>query len=218
MNNPVFGTPIERIGLANKLILKEHGETHVYFEYEPMIKQLAYTSIESTVATGGFRQWLYQMCSQMGFFQTTDNRPHIFGKMIPIDFYVKECGLVFGPMLNVTAMAVGISKNNLKQHGLRPNVKNVISLQGSFDPWHTVGITKSIPNMVQAVFIPGTAHCADLYGSAPNDPPQLTKARQTVMQFLTTLLADIQSESKESSSSAQDSLFNKLTQNSTSAI
>lgn len=221
MTDPLFGAPIERIGLANKLILKEHGETHLYFEYKPMIEQLACTSVESTVATGGFRQWLYQMCSQMGFFQTTDNRPHLFGNMIPLDFYVKQCSLVFGPMVNGTTMVSGILTNNLKQRGLRPNVKNVISLQGSFDPWHTVGITESIPDRVQAVFIEGTAHCADLYGSAPTDPPQLTNARQNVVQFLTELLADNQSESKESSEAGAmggSSLFKELTQNSNFAL
>lgn len=218
MIDPQFGGPIERVGLVNRLILNEYRETQVYFEYKPMIEALAQTSIESAVA-GGSRQWMYQMCTQMGFFPTTDNRPHLFGNMIPIEFYVKQCSLVFGPTVNATSMASGISENNLKHRGLWPKVKNVISLQGSLDPWHSVGITKSIPNMVQAVFIPGTAHCADMYGSSPKDLPQLTNARRIVVQFLTKLLADSQSRSKATPETkftkALGSLVNELSHSST---
>jgi len=34
------------------------------------------------------------------------------------------------------------------------------------------------------VLINGTAHCADLYASSPNDLPQLTQARAVALQLL----------------------------------
>lgn len=195
MTNKQLGTPVERIAVVTETVLQEHNEKKLYFDYKIMIKQLADTSIESEVATGGYRQWLYQMCTQMGFFQTTDHKPHIFGQMIPMNFFFNQCTHVFGKTINATSMPKGIQRNNVNHGGLLPHVKNVVSVQGSYDPWHAVGIIKTIPNRVEAIFIPGTAHCADLYASSPSDPPQLTAARTKVVQFLSLLLLTDESSS-----------------------
>jgi len=54
--------------------------------------------------------------------------------------------------------------------------------------WHALGITSSMPNF-PAVFIQGTAHCADMSMPRDSDPPALTEGREKVLGQLDEWLA-----------------------------
>ena len=49
---------------------------------------------------------------------------------------------------------------------------------GSIDPWHALSILHDIGQEERAIFIQGTAHCANMHSDQPSDPPQLKKAKQ----------------------------------------
>ncbi len=53
-------------------------------------------------------------------------------------------------------------------------------MHGSIDPWHAMGITKSISDDATAIYIYGTAHCANMYPERSSDLPQLKAARREV--------------------------------------
>jgi len=55
---------------------------------------------------------------------------------------------------------------------------------GSIDPWHALGIVKDVSSTEQAVFIEGTAHCANMYPASPSDPLQLIQARQHIQDHI----------------------------------
>lgn len=192
MTNNAFGKPIERIGLVNKLILQERNQTEMYYNYNEMIRQLKDESIYSMIAGAGERQWFYQACNQLGFFQTTTLKPEIFGNAnIPLEFYINKCIDVFGgggdgvSYTNKTIQKF-IANTNNRYGGRKPFIllPTVMSVEGSNDPWNQIGIIKSIPNSVNAILIPGTAHCADMYASSNKDLPQLTQARIAIIAFL----------------------------------
>lgn len=185
MTDPMFGRAIDRIGVVTNLVLRERGVTLTYFNYSTMVSELSETSLKSSAATEGSRQWLFQQCTELGFFQTLKMKRHIFGNIdIPMDFYVNKCREVFGVPFTKLIMTTFIQTTDLIFGGLTPQVTNVISVQGSDDPWNVVGIRETIPNSVQAILIPGTAHCADLYESLFMDPKPLTQARLFIVQFL----------------------------------
>ena len=49
---------------------------------------------------------------------------------------------------------------------------------GSIDPWHALSVLTDLTTSEVAIFIPGTAHCADMDPDYPEDPPALTAARK----------------------------------------
>lgn len=81
-----------------------------------------------------------------------------------------------------------VKRTNIYYGALSPHVNNVLCVQGSADPWHLVGYYKNITTGMDSLFIPGTAHCADMYQPSPKDSPALKEARQIIIQYINNLL------------------------------
>lgn len=185
-DNSSGGDSLKSIGQINSMVLREHRQKKINYHYATMIKELSNTSLSSPTAMYGARQWLYQMCYQLGFFQTTTSKHCLFGNEndIPVEFYVNQCEHVFGRQFNAESIGIRLIQTNLDYRGLRPRAKHVLSVQGSADPWRSVGVIHSIPDSVQALRIHGTAHCANVYPASARDSKYLTEARKRVRQFL----------------------------------
>ena len=56
---------------------------HTYQELLDYLGQLEYG------ATGGYRQWIYQTCTEFGWYQSSDQPGHPYGTKFPVDFSVK---------------------------------------------------------------------------------------------------------------------------------
>jgi len=148
------------------------GSNCLDISYQDMIKQISNITIDKY---SGNRQWTYQTCVEFGFFQTTDSPNQPFGDLVPLSFYTNICQDVFGfnflPRINDTNYVYG---------GKHPGSTNIIFINGSLDPWHSLGITKTLSDSLQAIYIQGTAHCADMFRLAPNDPPGLGAAHEQI--------------------------------------
>ena len=60
---------------------------------------------------------------------------------------------------------------------------DIIFPAGTIDPWHALGVTNTtvLPQETEhSLYILGTAHCADLYAPANDDPASLTSAREVI--------------------------------------
>jgi hypothetical protein len=56
-----------------------------------------------------------------------------------------------------------------------------LTFVGSLDPWHSLGITKSLSDTLKAIYIQGTAHCADMNPYDPAlDPPGMQVAQEQI--------------------------------------
>lgn len=44
------------------------------------------------------RQWLYQTCTEFGFFQTSNQDHHLFGKTVSLEYFTDLCTDVFGEL------------------------------------------------------------------------------------------------------------------------
>ncbi len=138
----------------------------------------------------GGRQWTYQTCTEFGFFQTSTARPNLFSETFPVEFFIQQCADIFGPRFLHT-LEPGVVRTNTMYGALDlPNtVSNVVFVHGSIDPWHALGVTKSSNPNAPAIFINGTAHCANVYPPSKNDLPQLVEARKQVGQLIGQWLA-----------------------------
>jgi len=137
------------------------------------------------------RQWFYQTCNEFGYYQTSDSDSQPFGKMFPLSFSVQQCQDVFGPEYNQSFISSRIAWTtaNYGSRNISKDVQNIVFPNGSIDPWHALGILKSVNIFTTATYIKGTAHCANMYPPRKGDLQALVNARQTIShrvgEFLT---------------------------------
>ena len=183
MTSEKIGNERERYAAVNDLILKTYSQKCVDFRYKNMIKELQATSWESSASEGG-RQWTYQTCTEFGYYQSSDSSYQPFGHGFDLKFSVDQCSDIFGPKFSQSFIQRGINNTNTNYGGYGLRVTKVVFPNGSIDPWHALGITKDISSEATAIYIKGTAHCANMYPATKDDLPQLTQARQTIAKLI----------------------------------
>ncbi|XP_076248423.1 putative serine protease K12H4.7 [Calliopsis andreniformis] len=176
LTNEKLGIAIDRLAILSNKILNATNKKCLDYVYNKMIHELRNVSWNSVEAEGG-RQWMYQTCTEFGFFQTSTARPNLFSETFPVDFFVQQCIDVFGPRYNIHLLNSGIDRTNILYGALNLKVTNVVFVHGSVDPWHVLGITESSNSQASAIYINGTAHCANMYPSSKDDLPELKSAR-----------------------------------------
>lgn len=96
------------------------------------------------------RSYEYQLCTELGWFESSDSDDQPFGSGFPADFQYQLCEDVFG--LDRTEVDAGINAFNERYGGLTPNVENVVSTVGSMDPWGPIAaqgdLSESSPTIV----------------------------------------------------------------------
>lgn len=131
-------------------------------------------------ANDNMRPWLWQTCTQFGYYQTCDvNTRCPFSKSrMPLSSSLEICQKAFG----VSSQTVNerVSFTNGFAGGQNPQGSRVLFVNGSVDPWHMLSVLKDLTSSLLSVFIQGTAHCANMSPSRPSDPPALTIARQQI--------------------------------------
>ncbi|XP_063920560.1 putative serine protease K12H4.7 isoform X2 [Zophobas morio] len=181
--NQTIGSHVNRLGKVNDLLLITRDEKCMDYQYEKMIDSLRNVSWDSEEDEGD-RQWMYQLCTEFGFFTTSSNESHIFGDKFPTSFFIQQCKDIFGDSYDEDFIDGAVDHTNMLYGGFDIEVSNVVYVYGSIDPWHALGITKTLDKKAPAIYIEGTAHCVDLYSPADTDSAQLTAARQKVSQLI----------------------------------
>jgi len=178
-------SPIVRYASVNQLLLQTNSQKCTDYTYKNYIDSMTNVSWASGAAEGG-RQWTYQTCVEFGFFQSSDLKDQPFGYRFPVSFFEQQCKDIFGENYNVALLEAGVNATNTNYGGFGIKVTKIVFPNGSIDPWHALGILDYGENDDDAfaIFINGTAHCADQYPDSENDPPQLRAARDQIFQFL----------------------------------
>ncbi|KAL0973367.1 hypothetical protein UPYG_G00202530 [Umbra pygmaea] len=148
--------------------------------YNANLQDIRNTSYHGPYGWGG-RQWIYQTCTEFGFFQNTDSPNQPFSGF-GLQYYVEQCQDYFN--IRAETLYAGVDQTNEYYGGYNIHATRIVFPNGSLDPWHALGITSSITEDLPAVFIKGTAHCANMYPARAEDLPQLTLAREHIFQIL----------------------------------
>ncbi|XP_050530553.1 putative serine protease K12H4.7 [Daktulosphaira vitifoliae] len=187
MTNKLILSPLDRYALVNEKILNFNSQNCTDYTFNNLVKTYKNVSWKSDAATGS-RQWTYQMCTEFGFFQTSSQEESIFGKF-PLDLFIKLCSSVYGESYDIDLLTRGINRSNMMYGQLDIKESRVIYVQGTVDPWHALGMTHTKIINTVAIYINGTAHCADMYPPSPSDPPQLNRVRTLIRAYLQEWLA-----------------------------
>ncbi|KAJ1444099.1 peptidase S28 [Ochromonadaceae sp. CCMP2298] len=138
------------------------------------------------------RPWTYQTCNEFGYYQTTDSSEQPFASWLwlsGLSFSRAICSAAFDGWTADPA----VTWTNQEYGALGIAGTNILFPSGSIDPWHALSVTNYTQALPQpseaAVYIEGTAHCADLYAPANSDPASLTYARSVIAEGVAKWLA-----------------------------
>jgi hypothetical protein len=81
MTNIDNGDPFSRFAIVSSSF---NVNTCIDVSYKKMIDHYKTTSWDSEGAQYGERQWTWQTCTELGFFQTTDSKKQPFGSTTPL--------------------------------------------------------------------------------------------------------------------------------------
>jgi serine protease 16 len=172
--------------LANFTLQANKGEC-LDFSWADVIAGLSNTTADPA---SNERQWYWQTCTEFGYYQTCDANttcPFKSPAALDLSLQVGLCTQVYGVEPATTAARIAFS--NQYYGGNQPAGDRIVYVNGSIDPWHWLSVLASIPGSDQsAIYIPGTAHCANMHASQPSDPEPLKQARVQIQNTISSWL------------------------------
>eukprot|EP01084_Bolivina_argentea_P039889 73704_1 len=131
--------------------------------------------------------WDYQMCTEIVYSMVTNNITDMFPPFHwDIHNLTKYCNQVYGVTPEPDQMQVWFPLD------VGDATSRIIFSNGLLDPWHGGGYLTPPGPELPTVIIPSGAHHLDLRGKNPNDPPDVTDARQKEVQILQNWLKETQ--------------------------
>ncbi|XP_029472070.1 putative serine protease K12H4.7 isoform X1 [Rhinatrema bivittatum] len=177
-----LGTPYDRYAAVAHLMMDALEMKCMDTSYKKYVQEMTSATWEGPAAVGG-RQWVYQTCTEFGFFQSTDSTNQPFSGF-SLSYFVQQCTDIYGPEFNFTRIVNAVGQTNEMYGGFNIQSSRIVFSNGCVDPWHALGIIKDLSEELPAVYIKGTAHCANMYPARADDPPQLAAARLYILSLL----------------------------------
>nr|XP_018667737.1 putative serine protease K12H4.7 [Ciona intestinalis] len=195
-----LGSPLKRYAEINRLTLKESNVSCLDSSYQKFVSDTKATSWDKAT---GMRQWLYQTCTEFGWFQSSDSTHQPF-KGFPLKFSIQQCQDIFGIPSEIIYKGVQRSTENYGGLSVAGLVTNVTLYNGLIDPWSDVSYMAGNLNLnpentllrpkrnvlsmsksrtdvgIVSLIVPNTAHCAIMYPASDKDSIYLKKARLDV--------------------------------------
>jgi len=133
-----------------------------------------------TESSGMWRQWIYQTCTQFGYFQTCepDKMDCMFSRHLSLDTYLDWCDRVFD--LQKDDVFQRIQFMNEYYGGDQPGGSRILFVNGEVDPWHALSVLEDLPDDKTTVFIKGASHCEDMGENSPNDTEYMKEGKSKI--------------------------------------
>ncbi|XP_006872939.1 PREDICTED: thymus-specific serine protease [Chrysochloris asiatica] len=176
--------PYRGLRRAVQIVMHSLGQRCLSTSRAETVAQLRDT--EPQVSNFGDRQWLYQTCTEFGFYVTCEDPDCPFSQLPALPSQLGLCEQVFG--LSASSVAQAVAQTNSYYGGQTPRATQVLFVNGDADPWHMLSVTQSLGPFESALLIPNASHCLDMAPERPSDSPSLRLARQEIFQQLQTWL------------------------------
>merc|ERR1711962_473143 len=159
------------------LMLEEAGEPCIMHDYDSFLNIIS--DIHWSGHGVGYRQWIWQTCTEFGWYQTTNQPSGVYGSSLDLGFFERWCQDAFGDYFIHERMEKNVEASNIEYGGITPEVHNVVFVHGTVDPWHAMGVMQGAGDSMSIVIV-GTSHCADMYGDKDTDGQALYAARKDI--------------------------------------
>jgi pimeloyl-ACP methyl ester carboxylesterase len=169
--------PINTAGRFGRAMLSMYGVSAAGLTTQGAMN----TELSAHSKSFGMRQWLYQVCTEYGYFQTAyhDANESARSALIDLDFAEGSCERAFGkPMRPDIEMINTTYYEPLLDSAMS---SRVFFTNGSNDPWSNLSISGPNGNASNPehewMVIPKAAHCDDLAPESYSDSTELKQAR-----------------------------------------
>ncbi|EYB94815.1 hypothetical protein Y032_0167g136 [Ancylostoma ceylanicum] len=159
-------TALQNVARVNELFNGEwqgqyfNGTESSYTDFVAFLK----TAHKYGPVAASMKLWIWQTCTEFGYFQSTDSGYNIFGSPTPVNLYTRTCLDVFGDKYKAVNIEKNVRATN-KLYGGRDHYKgsNALATNGNVDPWHALGMYKAKDKSVVTFLMDDVAHCADIF-------------------------------------------------------
>ncbi len=141
------------------------------------------TEIPDEATTGG-RMWLYQTCTQFGYWPVAnhDRAVSVYSKYLTLEYYRGICNLVFGLTTPANAQALNDKYYSALING---QATKILFTNGSEDPWSELSMASpAVKSQEFAYRVEGGHHCDDVLPEDANDSASLKGARAKFQSLL----------------------------------
>nr|XP_008540914.1 PREDICTED: thymus-specific serine protease [Equus przewalskii] len=176
--------PYRGLRRAAQVVIQSLGQRCLSSSRAETVAQLKVT--EPQVSGVGDRQWVYQTCTEFGFYVTCEDPGCPFSKLPALPSQLALCEQVFG--LSISSVAQAVARTNSYYGGQTPGATRVLFVNGDTDPWYVLSVTQALGPSESALLIPSASHCLDMAPERPSDSPSLLLGRQHISQQLQTWL------------------------------
>ncbi|XP_077141822.1 thymus-specific serine protease [Ranitomeya variabilis] len=166
----------EGLRIVNSMYMDYIGLKCVENSHEKTLSDLRNTQLNPVGV--GERQWYYQTCTEFGYYQTCEDGSCPFSPLITLKSQLDLCTEIF--QIPTESVRKSVEFTNEFYGADHPKSSRIIFVNGDIDPWHALSVLKNQSRSEIAIFINGTAHCANMGSSRPTDLPALQKAREEI--------------------------------------
>ncbi|XP_078517215.1 thymus-specific serine protease-like [Lissotriton helveticus] len=176
MTDESLRTSYRRLMVINQKYMESMALSCVNSSHQKTLDDLKNTNL-SLVGVGE-RQWYFQTCTEFGYYQTCEQKTCPFSQLMTLKSQVDLCSQVFG--IPADTVEASVQFTNEYYGADHPKSSRIIFVNGNIDPWSSLSVLKNQSHSELAIFINGTAHCANMGSARPMDPPSLKKAREEI--------------------------------------
>lgn len=134
-----------------------------------------------------WRQWYYQVCTEVGYFQTKDTRFNMRSKIFTLQSDREQCERVYGKGIIPKTEETNVLFGSVNLKG-----SNIFFTNGVEDGWRWAGLQEvkaGSPMISEVIDCPDCAHCVELYTEKDSDAQVLKETRQRIRKFFNDLMA-----------------------------
>jgi len=167
-----------------KMMLEQNGIECFDASYATYINDMRNSSWSAAPAS---REWVYQTCTEFGWYQTTTTTSSQPFRGFPLSFFERECALLFN--VDRRELREAVKRTNVMYGDTKKLIGQLNSAtlyNGLVDPWSNVSYVGQFGKSDFPIeVVADTAHCAIMYPSNElTDSKGLTAARLQVEKQL----------------------------------
>lgn len=187
MCNMLTNTSTNPLNAFAQIVQVANGGQCMDNSYADYISQLGNVAFAPGASGVGMRQWVYQTCTEFGYYQTCENGTSCpFSTLMDLGINFEVCADAYDTRLTEQLNAARVDFTNDYMGGQDIGSSRILFTNGLIDPWHALSVlpgnNQNPAN--QALVIPDGAHCRQMLPSEPTDPPDVKAARLAAAAIL----------------------------------
>ncbi|XP_052890395.1 putative serine protease K12H4.7 [Anopheles moucheti] len=157
----------------------------VPYDFESSIANSMYEAVDApNNADFGIRQYLYQLCTEFGWFLTSSTGDSPFGTRITYRYFIENCRAVFGDWIDQDVVYEGVRITNLHFGADDPRVTKVVYVTAEFDPTRFLTLTNYTNLQANAFVVQGALSAFDWMPESETDSEDLLRVRREIVGYV----------------------------------